>query len=300
MLSVVRPDGSVVRGPPGRFGAITNAHHVKLGGQWDSSFKQIFNQPDSEITSFVQWINALDARESSSESPMVERITPQTLNEDQCKKMARIFASLLARSPATRHSIRIDAEHYRREFGLSEPTASKTLVAANQRGLYDAYRRPMEWLGRWAVLFSDELEFISGDGFFHNFPASRDSLGSGLKLVLPILPTAAIVYMKPTEYTVEPKLVTIRMSAKEVEAINNITQVYLGGVMFFRANRPTLSEHFLLGEHLIFQYHRNHWLDSMLDDLSQYTRRGRDGKPSLGSQRPYSGNPISGYFLGGA
>ena len=38
----------------------------------------------------------------------------------------------------------------------------------------DAYRKRMEGHGRFAILFSDEREFIAGDGFLHNFPASQD------------------------------------------------------------------------------------------------------------------------------
>ena len=84
----------------------------------------------------------------------------------------------------------------------------------NQRGLYDAYRKRM-MRGRWAVLFSDEREFIAGDGFLHNFPASQDALNSGLKLVLPILPTATIVYMSPMQYPTEPSRASSRCGSAQ-------------------------------------------------------------------------------------
>ena len=49
------------------------------------------------------------------------------------------------------------------------------MIALNQRGLYDAYRRQMEHGGRWPILFSYKKEFIAGDGFLHNFrPKHRD------------------------------------------------------------------------------------------------------------------------------
>lgn len=104
----------------------------------------------------------------------------------------------------------------------------------------------MERRGRWAILFSDERELIAGDGFLHNFPASQDGINTGLKLVLPILPTAAIVFMLPSEHPTEPKLVTLRVSASEVEQLNTIVQVYAKDVLFnapavARQTRPRLS-----------------------------------------------------------
>ncbi len=181
MVSVIRPNGDVQRAPPGTFGGITNAHHMKVGGPWDSTFEPMFNQPDNEISAFVEWLSTLGTPHLDPGEPMVERIAPQSVSPESLQQMARVAASLLARSPAIRHSIKLTTEHFRGEFGLKEP-ADKPLIAANQRGLYDAYRTRMESSGRWAVLFSDQTEFITGDGFFHNFPASQDAINSGRKL----------------------------------------------------------------------------------------------------------------------
>lgn len=218
MVSVIRPNGTVHRAPPGAFGAITNAHHMKMGGPWDSTFEPIFNEPDNEMAGFVQWLATLEASLTVHDQPMIERILPQPFPDERAAQIARVTASLLARSPSIRASIKRTTEYFRRDFGLADPTADKTLIAANQRGLYDAYRKRMMH-GRWAILFSDEREFIAGDGFLHNFPASQDALNSGLKLVLPILPTATIVYMSPMQYPSEPRLVTLRLSAEEVERL---------------------------------------------------------------------------------
>jgi hypothetical protein len=287
MVSVIRPNGTVHRAPPGAFGAITNAHHMKMGGPWDSTFEPIFNEPDNEMAKFAQWLATLEASLAAPDRPMVERICPQPLLDERAAQIARVTASLLARSPSIRASIKRATEYYRRSFGLADPTADKTLIAANQRGLYDAYRKRMMH-GRWAILFSDEREFIAGDGFLHNFPASQDGLNSGLKLVLPILPTATIVYMSPMQYPSEPRLVTLRLAAKEVERLNAITQVYASDFLFYRDEKPELSKAFQHGEHRQFEYHGHHWLDPLLDDLSQYNRWGKDGAAGISSRRPYS------------
>ena len=287
MVSVIRPDGTALRAPPGAFGAITNAHHMKMGGPWDSTFEPIFNEPDNEMAALLRWLGMLKASLSTPDRSMVERILPQPLPDERAAQIARVAASLLARSPRIRASIKRTTEYYRRGFGLADPTADKTLIAANQRGLYDAYRKRMMH-GRWGILFSDEREFVAGDGFLHNFPASQDVLSSGLKLVLPILPTATIVYMSPMQYPSEPRLVTLRLSCDEVERVNVITQVYASDFLFYRADKPVLCEAFQHCEHRQFQYHSHHWLDPLLDDLSQYNRWGKGGAPGISSCRPYS------------
>lgn len=288
MVSVIRPTGEVHRARAGAFGAITNAHHMKLGGAWDSTFEPLFNRPDAEMSDFVRWLATLDASIVCSGKSMIERIKPQPLSAERQQQIARITASLLARSPSVRHSIKLGTEYFRRKFGLSDPTADKTLIAANQRGLYDAYRNRMEGSGRWAILFSDEKEFIAGDGFLHNFPASQDGINSGKKLLLPILPTAAIVYMLPMQYPTEPRLVTLKVSAGEAESLNAITQVYASEFLFFRDEKPTLADAFKLGQHRIFEYHGHDWLDPLLDDLSQYNLWGKDGAAGMCARRPYS------------
>lgn len=287
MVSVIRPTGDVHRAPPGAFGAITNAHHMKMGGPWDSTFEPLFNRPDGEMSDFVHWLATLEAS-VGADRPVVERITPQLFSAERLQRIARIAASLLARSPSIRHSIRLGTEHFRREFGLADTTADKTLIAANQLGLYDAYRKRMERSGRWAILFSDEKEFIAGDGFLHNFPASQDGINSGKKLVLPILPTATIVYMLPMQYPTEPRLVTLKISAAEVASLNAIVQVYSSDFLFFRDEKPVLTEDFRVGQHRIFEYHGHDWLDSLLDDLSQYNRWGTEGAAGMCSRRPYT------------
>ena len=287
MVSVIRPNETVHRAPPGAFGAITNAHHMKMGGPWDSTFEPIFNEPDNEMAAFVRWLATLETALAAPERPMVERISPQLLSVERAAQIARVTASLLARSPSIRASIKRNTEYYRRGFGLADPTADKTLIATNQRGLYDAYRKRMTY-GRWAILFSEEKEFIAGDGFLHNFPASQDALNSGLKLVLPILPTATIVYMAPMQYPTEPRLVTLRLGADEVERLNAITQVYASDFLFFRDDPPEVSDDFRHGEHRQFRYHGHSWLDPLLDNLSQYNRWGKNGAAGISSRRPYS------------
>jgi hypothetical protein len=288
MVSIVQPNGEIKRAPPGAFGAITNAHHMKLNGPWDSTFEPIFNRPDGEMADFVSWLFTLEASACDSNLPMLKRIQAQPLPPDRQLQISRIVASILARSPRIRYVIKIGTEYYREKFGLADTRADKNLIAGNQRGLYDAYRRRMESSGRWAVLFSDSKELVAGDGFFHNFPASADAISSGKKLVLPILPTVAVVFMAPSSHPTEPKLVTLRLGDIEAEQLNEIVQVYSRDILYFRTKKPALIEAFKAAEYREFQYNQHDWLDSLLDDLSQYNLWGKNGAPSMGKERPYS------------
>lgn len=296
MVSVLRPDGTEHRAPPGAFGAITNAHHIKVGGPWDTTFEPIFNEPDNEMAAFVQWLGTLEAAHAVSERPMVERISPQSLTDERAEQIARVTASLLARSPSIRAVIKRTAEYYGNEFGFVDPSPSKSLIAVNQRGLYDAYRKRMMH-GRWAILFSEEREFIAGDGFLHNFPASQDAINSGLKLVLPILPTTTIVYMLPMQYPSEPRLVTLRLGADDAYQLNLIAQVYASDFLFFRDEKPELTDAFRDAKHLQFPYHGHTWLDELLDNLSQYNRWGKRGAGCISTRRPYSESSAGNHWL---
>ena len=288
MVSVIRSNGVVRRAPPGAFGAITNAHSMRNGGPWDSTFEPQFDQPDNELPEFVQWLSALQTALPGTHGQMVDRIMPQVLDDARRKMIGRITASLLARSPSIRNLIKLGTEQFRTEFELDDPTADKSLIAANQQRLYPAYRKRMSNSGRWAILFTDEKEFIAGDGFLHNFPASQDAISSGTKLVLPILPTTAIIYMCPMQYPTEPRLVTLRMNSNEVDSLNDITQVYAREFLFYREEKPSLSADFRIGAHKQFKYHGHSWLDPLLDDLSQYNRWGEGAAASFRTRRPYT------------
>lgn len=287
-ISIVRSSGEEFSAKPGSFGAINHAHSELRGTPWASTFEHIFTQSDDDITAFPEWLTKIDSKNISNHRPMVERIIPQTISKNEQQMLARITASLLARSPRVRYIIKSGNENFRRAQNWPDQTVDKSLVAANQKGLYDAYRRHMESSGRWGILFSDEKEFIAGDGFFHNFPTSQIYMHSGKKLILPILPTAAIIFMSPMSYPSEPKLVTLRLNSHEVETINKITQIYASDFIFFRNEKPNLTEDFKTGKYQEYEFHGDTWLDSLLDDLSQYNNWGENGAATISSKRYFT------------
>lgn len=280
LITMVRPNGEMRRAPPGAFGAVTNAYHIKIGGPWDSTFEPLFNRADSEVNDTISWLLSLEATTADPNAPRLDRILSQSLQLERQCQLARVLASLIARSPRTSNEIRSTTEQFRLQFGFVDPKPEDHLVATNQRGLYDAYRKLMEGSGRWAVLYSDSTEFIFGDGFLHNFPASADGLHFPRRCVLPLIPTIAVVYMLPMSYPSEPKLVTIRLDDDEVTFFNEALQAYANEFLFFRSQQPKLIKGFTEGSHRQFKYHKHEWLEEFLDDLSQYNLWGPGGSPS--------------------
>ena len=282
MVSTVLRSGEIKRAPPGAFGALTNAHHIKLGGPWDSTFEPVFNDADASMSALISWLFTLETRVADQSGARFDRILAQPLPEDRQSQLASAIASLIARSPRTRDEIRRRTRYYRERFGLAEPNPEDHLIAANQRWLYDAYFKVLVRSGRWAVLFSDTDEFIFGDGFVHDFPASQDALHAPRRAIVPLTPTIAIVYAYPQSYPSEPRLVTLRLEPLEVRFFNNALQGYANDFLFYRSQQPELIEAFTEGGHRQFEYHRHEWLEGFLDDVSQYNLWGPGGTPSRG------------------
>ncbi len=106
------------------------------------------------------------------------------------------------------------------------------------------------------VVFSSSREFIFGDGFFNNLTPQTDRLLSP-KLFVPLTPRMAVLFVRPTRFIVEPRLVTLVVSADEVEVLNRAVPVYAKEAIYFRSERPAMTHHFAQAQHLIFADDRN-------------------------------------------
>ena len=157
----------------------------------------------------------------------------------------------------------------RRQFGIVDYEADKSLIAANMRGNHPAFAQHIDSGGKFVALVSDGLEFIWGDGFLHNFPPTPGGIANA-RCVVPVLPTVTILYARPLRYRSQPELVTMRLSDDEVRCLNEIVQVYSRQHIFFRSDRPKIIEHFARGEHLMFQYHKHDALEYLIDAAASF------------------------------
>jgi hypothetical protein len=204
------PDGEVVTAPPDQFGAITNAHLIKFGkgSFWDTSFESSFNI-DDQFPEIIKWLWDLSAiKERCGGVDRHQRWLSQPLPSGRRQQLSNCLASLIARSPRTRNLIRSTTEYYQKRLGFTYPKADKTLIAANMRGLYEAFGEKINKDGKLAILFTDYQVFIFGDGFFHNFLPTRDFISYSARCIIPLTPLVAAAFVKPMSYRREPQLLT--------------------------------------------------------------------------------------------
>lgn len=263
----INPKGEELRSPPAQFGGITNGHAVKLDGPWSFSFESKFDSVDSRLPYLVEEILALEAKSYLTSDDLRDRLQGHSAGDVFLNEIGLIVASLIVRSPSHRNKVAKTSEYYQKQFGFSEPKADKNLINMNLAHKLEAISNNFHG-GKYIVVFSDEAEFIFGDGFYTNM-ASEHGVGHR-KTVLPLTPTTAIIYSRPTKYYTHPKLMTVKIRKAEVDRFNELVQVYSGEQIFYRSQKPTLLESFERGEFLTFQYHKVAWLEEFLGAVHQY------------------------------
>jgi hypothetical protein len=145
------------------------------------------------------------------------------------------------------------AEHFRGPLPERERTG---LIGANiQRTLRNAVRN-LGGSGKAMVIFSPEREFIFGDGFFHNLTVQGEHWNHP-KILAPLTPWMSVLFTRPMSYMTEPRLATMVASPAETDELNYVIQVYARNALFYRSERPVVTEAFAIGKHQVFADHRN-------------------------------------------
>jgi hypothetical protein len=248
----IRPNGSVKRLPPKNLGGITNGHAVKYSKDpndsmgVDASFEGEFERADSAFPAVVRWLDSLEFQ-SLEPSQGTGRFTPIDSNDAEVASLLECMVSLVVRSPMTREACARLSEAWRGPLAARERNA---LISMN---LWHLQRRFVDGLGvngKFVVIFSPSREFIFGDGFFSNFqPANLPELP---KMLVPMTPRAAVLYVRPIRYGREPRISTLSVDADDADALNLAVQVYAKENIFFRQEQPSVSAYFAGSNHLTF------------------------------------------------
>ncbi|MBP1881946.1 hypothetical protein [Sinorhizobium mexicanum] len=263
----ITPQGTELRSPPAKFGGITNGHAIKLGGPWSYSFESKFDAVDSRLPYLTTELLAFEAKPSNDTESIKDRLEAHAVSEEFLREIGLTLASLIVRSPRHRNTIALTTEYYRSRMGFSEPEVSKNLINMNLAHKFDLIG-PNFSGGKYIIAYSDECEFIFGDGFYTNM-AHEHSIGHQ-KTVTPITPVMTVIYTKPTRYSTQPKLMTIRLTKQEVLSFNDLVQIYSKDQLFYRSQKPVLAESFVRQEFLEFRYHEVPWLEGFLADAHQF------------------------------
>lgn len=253
------PSGETRRSAPKNFGLIGNGHMIKLGDDpaegtvWDSSFEAEFQTADDNFRKIIDWLDTLDRCDPPLERPIRDRLVVNEASDELFAKMIECLISLAARSPMYRERGVALAESLRGPLPERERNA---LIGANiQRALRTAVRN-IGGRGKAMVIFSPDREFIFGDGFFQNLTVQGEHWHYP-KLLVPLTPWISVLFARPTGYRTDPRLVTLVLTPSEVDELNFVVQVYSRDMVFYRSERPVISEEFERATHLVFTDDRN-------------------------------------------
>jgi hypothetical protein len=252
------PDGGERRARPEAFGVIGNGHYIKLSGNagettpWDQNFEDEFQKADEQFPSVIKWLEGLEYK-STHGGTRRNRFLAQPVTDGQFLAMVESLTSLAIRSPMTRQSAVSLAEHYR---GPLPERERNSLIAVNLRDMHRRAMQAVSGRGKATAIYSPDREFIFGDGFYHNFTGGGMAPSSP-RILAPLTPRHAVLYAIPTQYTLEPRLSTIIVEGEETEKLNHAIQVYSREALFYRNEKPELSDDFRIAKHRRYSSSRN-------------------------------------------
>jgi hypothetical protein len=258
--------GEVIRSSPKEFGQISDGHNILFEGEspWQSTIENYFDKADRNMPTIVDWLASLKS-EVKTENTRVFLYLSQEREDDNLDALRECIISLAVRSPKYRNAQNSFVEMLR---GKLEKAESKRLIAANIHQKYGTLVQNSKGTGKFAILFSEEFEFIFGDGFYSNINAATEHL-FGVKIVIPMTPHIAVAWSSPMAYRSYPRLISIKADKEIVEIVNNSVQVYSKEYLFFRTQKPSLIEDFKLGKHKVYGYQTDPvytLIDSLIPD----------------------------------
>ncbi len=83
------------------------------------------------------------------------------------------------------------------------------------------------------------------------------------------------IYVRPMSYMTEPRFVSIIVTDQEALALNQAVQIHASKMIFYREQKPELSEAFQRGKHLIFATNENP-IDYLLHSIPGVSDRDRE------------------------
>jgi len=262
-VTAINPDGTERRSSPDQFGAITNAHAVKIDGPWSFSFESEFEKVDNRIPSLIPDLLSFEAPIEECNINKTEFLS-HNVNDDLLEDIGQLMASLVVRCPRNRNIILKTTEYYQSLFGIENPNVDKNLINLNLRSAIRYVGNHFK-NGKYILAYTNSKEFIFGDGFYTNM-ATEGNVGHK-QSVIPITPVMTLVYSRPTRYFTYPRFVTCRLDDYYVELFNSLTKVYSGKRLFYRSQKPEFGDEFSRGEYLQYQYHEVPWLERFLSNM---------------------------------
>ncbi|MGM9489787.1 hypothetical protein [Ideonella sp. YS5] len=269
----LKPNGNCVRLPPANLGVIRDGHHIKMGGTgsrsaWGESFEDAFDKADSSFPDLIEWLEGLERKHVHDVPELRHRFIAQPCTEDRLLLMTECAVSLAVRGPLNREASVAPAEHF---CGPLRSAERATLIGLNMWNSQRVVADSIGAEGKFVAVYSQDREFIFGDGFFHNV-ANAQMAPHSPKMFVPITPHICILVCRPWSYMPEPKFSTLVLEDDEVDICNHAVQAYSRNAIFFRCQQPQIHEAFRRGEHLRYD-HPGNPIDSLIHSIPGVHKR---------------------------
>lgn len=254
-LHWVEPDGQTFQKKPKNSQVAKKRHgHTYLRGtQWEDNFEDLF-RVDTDFPQTVETLLRVAALNTSTRMPE-GKVSEDAIcylikiDEKLNKKLTLLLLSLLVRSPSLRKRL----EQIPTLIGMP---ASEDVGKMNMKQRFVLAQKlcqtPAANDNFFVVLHSEGGKFIYGDGFLDRLTCNLNlNLLRGHALV-PLTPQTAIYVSN--RGTANPMANCATLAAPEwmVAWVNEITQTYSCRQLFFRGEKPELSDSFSSG---VFQEH---------------------------------------------
>lgn len=251
VINRISTTSEIIQARPNKFAKISDGHNTQFSGPspWDSTFENEYDNADSNFPTVVDWLGELTQMHQDRLSKPDDVHSHHQCTDKQFGLITECLSSLVIRSPKYREYAVSLAEHIRGPLPKRE---RNNLISANLRHKHPDLSKTLASGGKIVVIFSQSKEFIYGDGFYQNIPVSDVQMVIFPKILVPITPAIAVLYVRPTRYGTMPRIMTRNAEDNLVEFINNTTQTYSKDWLFYRNDKPVLQDYFLQNKHLIY------------------------------------------------
>ncbi len=186
------------------------------------------------------------------------------LDENLHRDLLLLMMSLLIRSPASRSRY----EAYPSLIGLppNEDVGKMNMLQAYQSAKRICLSGSLS--NRYFVIIRAGFKnFICGDGTLDWISGSIDINRLNGKALIPLTPRICIYFCTPMVMRSSPNCAVFTAPPWMVDWINDITQIYSKEQLFYRYQRPKLTEAFKRRQHLTHSQQSDYLID-MLDELA--------------------------------
>jgi hypothetical protein len=264
-------NGELLRLEPAKFGAIRNAHRIRLEGPWDTSVEPLFDDADGNLPRIVELLEGYPIPEVQPGLSYIHRAVDLAVSPEDRAVLGECLASLVVRCPANRDRLHRTTEAFWGRTGDQVRKPDDSLIAGNIHQHYRQVVSSLQHGGKIVLLRPATSEFVMGEGYLNTLVGMTVELQ--YRCLVPFTPTLAVLAFAPQRYLPNPAVSMLSLTDDEVDIVNEITQVYTRDYLFFRSRHPPVTEPFTRHEFLSVRYHKHPWTEAVMESIAGVSQR---------------------------